>query len=113
MIEVGRIDLAVLDQAVLHVLTLKFRLRLFETPFVDSSHAAQAFHQHEQFSPVRKIAEQYIVLLKNDGNLTPLRPNLASLAVIGQNAGTICHLVGDYSDGSFSSMLEGGELAPE
>jgi len=27
MIEVGRIDLAVLDQALLHVLTLKFRLR--------------------------------------------------------------------------------------
>jgi len=82
-------------------------------PFVDASHAAQAFHQHEQFSPARKIATQSIVPLKNEGNLPPLRADLASLAVIGQNADTIRQLVGDYSDGSFSSMLEGEELPPE
>ena len=43
-----------------------------------------------------EIARKSLVLLRNDGTL-PLRPNMASVAVIGPNADEPRHLVGDYS----------------
>ncbi len=109
----GKLDPALVDQAVQRVLALKFRLGLFEKPFVDAERAAQAFQQPAQIALARQIAQQSLVLLKNEGGLLPLRPDLTSIAVIGPNADAVRSMVGDYSYAAFSSLLEGGDLPPE
>ncbi len=95
--EAGQIDPAVIDLSVSRVLRTKFQLGLFENPWVDEGKAAAAFDTATDRALARQIAQQSIVLLKNEDDLLPLSKNLKSLAVIGPNAGVSRNLVGDYT----------------
>jgi beta-glucosidase len=92
----GKVAEADLDRAVADVLTAKFRLGLFDNPYVDPDYAARITNSREHQALALEAAEKAIVLLKNDGNLLPLDPKkLKTLAVIGPNAKDV-H-VGGYS----------------
>lgn len=91
----GKIPAALVDTAVQRMLTQKFTLGLFETPYVDAS--VVEFDTAEQRALARTIAQQSIVLLKNDGGLLPLDKAIGSVAVIGPNADSIRNLFGDYA----------------
>lgn len=93
----GRVSEAVVDEAVRRVLRVKMRLGLFDNPFVDPDAAATIVHADEHRSLSLEIARKSIVLLKNDGNLLPLRKDLGTLAVVGPNADAPLHLLGDYT----------------
>ncbi|MFO7320255.1 MAG: glycoside hydrolase family 3 N-terminal domain-containing protein [Chloroflexota bacterium] len=94
-VEAGRIPVELVDRAVSRVLEQKFALGLFENPYVDEG--AVAFDTPPQRELARTLAEKSIVLLKNDGNLLPLSPELKSIAVIGPNADSVRNLFGDYA----------------
>ena len=85
-VEEGRVPMALVDRAVRRVLEQKFRLGLFENPYVDVQHAVQTIHSQAHQDLALRAAREGIVLLKNDKNLLPLRKNLKSIAVIGPNA---------------------------
>ena len=90
----GRINQALLDQAVGRVLRAKFLLGLFEQPYVAAT-TPEAERPADR-ALARRAAEEAIVLLKNEGGLLPLdKARLKSIAVIGPNADT-CRL-GGYS----------------
>jgi beta-glucosidase len=93
----GQIPMALVDRAVRRVLELKFRLGLFEHPYVDLDHAKQVMHSAEHQKLALDAAREGIVLLRNEGNLLPLKKNLKSIAVIGPNAHNAENLFGDYS----------------
>jgi beta-glucosidase len=112
-IQAGKVAQAVVERAVSRVLALKFRLGLFENPFVDPGQAAEAYARPEQVELARRAARESLVLLKNEGGLLPLRPDLGSLAVIGPNADSLRRMVGDYAYGSFAELMEGGDQPPE
>lgn len=112
-IEVGQISMAVVDEAVRRVLTLKFRLGLFENPVCDPDKTLKAFYQPEHRAVARRIAQKSIVLLKNAGGLLPLKSDVASLAVIGPTADRIRHMVGDYAYTSMADLMDGGEQPPD
>lgn len=81
----GEIDINLIDEAVLRVLTLKFKLGLFENPYPDSS-LKPLMNNDEAKDLARKMDEESILLLKNDGIL-PLNENkVGKVAVIGNNA---------------------------
>jgi len=84
-IAAGLVSEATLDQAVRRVLVAKFRLGLFEHPFVeeDATGAVLADAGHREVA--RAAAEKVLVLLKNEGGLLPLTSQ-QNLAVIGQLA---------------------------
>lgn len=84
----GLVDVKYVDEAVRRILTIKFRLGLFDNPFVDVNKVGTAFENpaHRQLS--RKLAEQSITLLKNDGQLLPLK-NIKTIAVIGPHADSV------------------------
>lgn len=82
----GAVSEETLDAAVIRVLTAKFRLGLFENPYVDEEKAPEVLAAAAHRDAARAAAERGIVLLKNDGAL-PLRADgLSSVAVIGQLA---------------------------
>ena len=93
----GAVDMALVDQAVNLILRMKFALGLFEKPYVETGHVADIFDTPEQRALAREIAQQSMVLLKNDDNILPLQKDLASIAVIGPNADNVRNLMGDYS----------------
>ncbi len=94
-VEKGLIDEALIDQSVARVLQQKFELGLFENPFVDVD--AVAFDTPAERALALEIAHKSIVLLKNEGDLLPLSKTLKKIAVIGPQANSTRHLVGDYA----------------
>ncbi|MEJ2149029.1 MAG: glycoside hydrolase family 3 protein, partial [Chloroflexota bacterium] len=63
----GEIDMALIDRSVRRILTMKFEMGLFENPFVEAEQAAAVFDTPAQRGLARQIAQQSIVLLKNEG----------------------------------------------
>ncbi len=112
-LQAGQVDMACVDRAARRVLALKFRLGLFEDPFVDPEEAEAAYHRPEQAALARRAADESIVLLKNENGLLPLHSGLGSIAVIGPNADAVRNMVGDYSYTAFTALMEGGEKPPE
>jgi len=96
-VEEGRVPIALVDRAVRRVLALKFRLGLFENPYVDVDHALKTVHSQANQDLALRAAREGIVLLKNDNNLLPLKKNIHSIAVIGPDAENLMNQLGDYS----------------
>ena len=85
-VEDGEVPEALVDRAVRRVLELKFRLGLFEHPYVNAAHAQQVVHSQEHQELALQAARESIVLLKNENKLLPLKKDLKSIAVIGPDA---------------------------
>jgi beta-glucosidase len=96
-VEEGRVPMELVDRALRRVLEQKFRLGLFEHPYVDPEQAARIVHSKEHQELALQTAREGIVLLKNDHNLLPLKKTLKSIAVIGPNADNSNNQLGDYS----------------
>lgn len=96
-VEEGRVPIALVDRAVRRVLELKFRLGLFENPYVDVDHAIRTVHSQAYRDLALRAGREGIVLLKNERNLLPLKKNLKSIAVIGPDAENLMNQLGDYS----------------
>jgi len=89
--------MALVDRALRRVLELKFRLGLFEHPYVNVDHAVQVMHSQAHQDLALRAGREGIVLLKNEKNLLPLKKDLKSVAVIGPNADDVRNQLGDYS----------------
>ena len=117
-VEEGRVSMALVDRAVRRVLTQKFRLGLFEHPYVDTERAVEVMHTKEHQDLSLRVAREGIVLLKNEKNLLPLDKDLKSIAVIGPNADTVSSQLGDYTTQAILqhvvTVLEGvkGKVSP-
>lgn len=85
-----------LDELIAPMLYWKFKLGLFERPYVDPDEAERVVGCDSNRALAREAARETITLLKNENNLTPLNPKkLKSIAVIGPNANR--SLLGGYS----------------
>ncbi|RPF72675.1 beta-glucosidase [Aurantiacibacter spongiae] len=94
----GRITPEQIDDAVRHILTMKFNAGLFEMPFVTDTGPAMRSNTEQGIALARRAAEQSLVLLKNDGVLPLAMPEGAgrpTIAVIGPNA-DVARLGGYY-----------------
>ena len=85
LVRAGRIRLGVVNEAVRRVLRTKAALGLFDDPYhgttVERERSVLLAPEHRQVA--RRVAEESIVLLKNDGSLLPLGLRARSVAVIG------------------------------
>jgi beta-glucosidase len=107
-IAAGTIPEKLVDDAVRAVLTVKFKLGLFEKAQADAEKAAARLRRPESSALALEAAQKSIVLLKNDGGLLPLTAKkYPRIAVIGPNA-DIARL-GGYSGTPLHavSLLEG------
>jgi len=96
LVRSGKISEAAVDAAVSRILTAKFKMGLFDRPFSVKEGDASRIHTDESVALSRRIAEESVVLLKNEGSLLPLDiTKMKSIAVIGPNADKV--QFGDYS----------------
>ncbi len=87
---------ALVDEAVTNMLTVKFKAGLFDQPYKASANISGMVNTEESRKLTREIAEESIILLKNENNLLPLNlSEIKSIAVIGPNADQVQY--GDYS----------------
>jgi len=93
----GLVQEATIDEAVRRILTVKYQLGLFTHPYVLPSRAETELLTSEQRQAARKAAERSAVLLRNEGDLLPLKSSLISLAIIGPLADSKTDIMGSWS----------------
>ncbi|MDR3723442.1 MAG: glycoside hydrolase family 3 N-terminal domain-containing protein [Terracidiphilus sp.] len=101
LVRQGRIPKAVLDEAVAHVLRIKYKLGLFDHPYVDDSHTT-IMPSAEGRALALHVAEESAVLLKNDAigggaPVLPLSPQNRSVALIGPLADSKGNMLGSWA----------------
>lgn len=84
LVSEGVIPVDTLDSLVRNVLRLKFRLGLFDNPYVDENSPTPSYAP-EHLRLATQVAEESAVLLKNDGVL-PFGSDVKKIAVIGPMA---------------------------
>ena len=95
--ESGEADIALLDRAVLRVLTAKFRMGLFEHPYAFEGEELRAAVCHEEDREISlQSAKESLVLLKNNGVL-PLKRDKKKIALIGPHADCARKFFGGYT----------------
>lgn len=111
LIREGKVSEKVLDEAVRNVLRLKFQWKLFDQPFVSEKDELSVAEKKAHRALARELAQESIILLKNEGKTLPLRKEIGSVAVIGPNADTPYNMLGDYTapqaPGAVVTVLEG------
>jgi beta-glucosidase len=86
-----------LDEAVSRILTLKFKMGLFENPYVDPEKARKTVRDQAAIAVARQVAQESVILLKNEQQTLPLSKKIKSIAVVGPNADNIYNQLGDYT----------------
>jgi beta-glucosidase len=97
-----------LDELVAPMLFWKFKMGLFDDPYVNPDEAARIVGCEKNRKLALLAARETITLLKNTNSLVPLNPSkIKSIAVIGPNADR--ELLGGYSGRPkfYTSLLEG------
>ncbi|MDX2111472.1 MAG: glycoside hydrolase family 3 N-terminal domain-containing protein [Verrucomicrobiota bacterium] len=80
LVRTGKLPLAVLDTAVARLLTVKFTLGLFESPYTDPARAARVQSIPAHREAALHFARQSLVLLQNRNNVLPIKePNTGIL----------------------------------
>jgi len=109
-VQQGYLSEGAIDQALVRLFTARMKLGMFDPPEmvpytkIDEKLLDSAEHR----AMARKVAEETMVLLKNDGTL-PLKPEIKSIAVVGPLADQTKVLLGNYNGipSHTVSVLEG------
>jgi beta-glucosidase len=87
------------DQSLSALLKTEFKLGFYDTPNSNPYHSygADSVHNESHIALARKIAQQSMVLLKNDNNILPLnKSKYSSIMVVGPNSTAFDALVANY-----------------
>lgn len=114
LVEEGEVSEDYIDDAVKRVLRVKFKLGLFDDPYLYSNANLLdqiSFEEHKAVA--RDVAKKSIVLLKNEENLLPIKESVQNIAVIGPLADDKDTPIGNWraqgEANSAISLLEGLE----
>lgn len=108
----GEVSEAYIDDAVRRVLRVKFKLGLFDDPYLYSNpELLESIPFEEHKAVARDVAKKSIVLLKNENDLLPIKKSLKKIAVIGPLADDKDTPIGNWraqgEGNSAVSLLEG------
>ena len=95
LIEKGEVDMAVLDEAVRHVLKLKIELGLFEKPYARKTEKSDIYSEPVLETACR-LAEESVVMLKNEGAL-PIGETVGRILVVGPMADAAYDQMGTWA----------------
>ncbi|TDN87410.1 beta-glucosidase [Salegentibacter sp. 24] len=112
LVKEGEVSQDDINDAVKRVLRVKFKLGLFENPYLYSNpDLLEKIPFEEHTAVARDVARKSIVLLKNEDNLLPIKESVKKIAVIGPLANDKDTPIGNWraqgEANSAVSLLEG------
>ncbi|MGY5846020.1 beta-glucosidase BglX [Salegentibacter sp. HM20] len=112
LVNEGKVSEEYIDDAVRRVLRVKFKLGLFDDPYLYANSELLGeipFEEHKAVA--REVAKKSIVLLKNEQDLLPIKESVMKIAVIGPLADDKDTPIGNWraqgEANSAVSLLEG------
>ena len=96
LVETGDVSPNRVDEAVRRILHMKFALGLFEHPYCKEGDALSETRQAEGNQIAEALAEQSLVLLKNEGDILPLSKPAKQIALIGPLASSKEEVLGSW-----------------
>lgn len=84
LIKEGKVSMETINNAVRNILRIKFRMGLFENPYVDTKKSS-VLYAEDHLKAARQAAVESAILLKNDNNTLPLAES-KKIAIIGPMA---------------------------
>ena len=111
LVREGIVPSGVVDEAARRVLRLKVMLGLFEQPYTDEALTEEVILRAEYRAKALEVAQKSMVLLRNEGGLLPLGPEMGHVALIGPLADDHHHILGCWyrigRDEDTESVLDG------
>lgn len=100
LIEEGKVDPALVDNACRRILEAKYKLGLFEDPYryADEKRGKEVPMKQEYRDAAREIAIESMVLLKNENQVLPLQKK-GSIALIGPLVNSKRDMIGNWTGG--------------
>lgn len=100
-----KVSMETLNDAVRHILRLKFQLGLFEHPYTPNSNPSERFLRSSSIEKARQMSAESMVLLKNDNATLPLRKGMKIL-VTGPVADATLDLLGCWAGHGLADDVE-------
>ncbi|MEW7290152.1 beta-glucosidase BglX [Aquimarina sp. 2304DJ70-9] len=113
LVQEGKVDEKLIDDAARRILRIKYKLGLFDDPYkyCDVAREKNDIYTKENLEASRDVAKKSIVLLKNDNEVLPLKKDIQSIAIIGALADDKDSPIGSWramaTANSAVSLLEG------
>ena len=95
LVNKGRLDIENINESCRRVLTLKFKLGLFENPYTDEIEYKNIINCQKHLDKALEIAQKSVILLKNNGILPLNKHEYNKIALIGPSSNKI--RLGGYS----------------
>lgn len=95
LIKEKKVDEKLIDESVRNILRLKFRLGLFDNPYIKEG-APSALYLESSLQQAKEAAIEGAILLKNDQQVLPLATSVKSVAVVGPLADAPADQVGTW-----------------
>jgi len=112
LVSEGKVSQERIDDAVRRILTIKFKLGLFENPYTDRSNI-DSIGSEEHREIARQAVRESMVLLKNENSLLPLSKDIDSIVVVGSKGDNIGNQCGGWTlswQGSTNDRFEGTSI---
>ena len=95
LLEEGKVDMRQVDESVRRILRVKFRLGLFEHPYVEEKPESEMYLLPKSLEIAEKAAVESMVLLKNEGSVLPLE-EVGTIAIVGPLASDSTQHLGNW-----------------
>ena len=105
LIAEGKVQQKTIDDAVRNILRLKFKLGLFDNPYVNLK-AKSSIYSDNHLQAAKKAAQESFVLLKNKNSILPLSSSIKTIAIIGPMADAPHDQMGTWSFDGEKAMTQ-------
>lgn len=95
LLEEGKVDMKLVDESVRRILRVKFRLGLFEHPYVEEKPESEMYLLPKSLEIAEQAATESMVLLKNEGSILPLE-EVGTIAIVGPLASDSTQHLGNW-----------------
>lgn len=106
LVKEKKIPMSKIDEAVRRILRIKFRLGLFEQPYIVELPENERYYQPESMRIAEQLAAESMVLLKNNRQTLPVNKSVKKIALIGPMVKDSVNIMGSWEGQGVPEAVE-------